>query len=227
MIAPPRFDHGQAPAGGHGPEPVGGEDLDVAAVADLCGPARAASDQAVEGSWLALEGQHDVKSTAGLQDACHLAKDLLWIFDVLKDVEDPDEVELAVAERQPLCGREPEINAIRRGAGRRDRRAARVAAEDLEVPSLAFDRLGHRARAAADVQHPAAHRGEVLEQIAKLQAVHEPGLGTQRARAPALGFVVEGSRRLLFSHFLRPTWRSTGSATRRANHAPGRATSAT
>ena len=191
MIAPPRADHGQTGCGGHETEPVGGKDLDVAAMADLGRPARAASDETVEREWLTFEGQHDVESTARLQDSCHLAQDLLRIVDVLQDVEDPDEIELAVAKGKPLRGRKAEIDSVTRRTGRRDRGAAGIATEHVEVRSLALDRLGDGAGTTPDVQHLAVDRSEVVEQVSKLEPVHEPGLGTQRPGAPALGLVIE------------------------------------
>src|SRR5256886_11819771 len=110
-------------------------------MADLGRPARAASDETVQREWLTFEGQHDVKSAARLQDSCHLAQDLLRTVDVLQDVEDPDEIELAAAKGQPLRGREAEIDSATRHPGRRDRGAAGIATQHLEAPSLARDAL--------------------------------------------------------------------------------------
>src|SRR5438034_10151637 len=168
VVAPPRADHGQAGCRRHGAEPCRGKDLDVAAVADLGRPTRTASDETVEGAWLALEGQHDVKSTSRLQDAHHLAQHALRFIDVLQHIEDPDEIELAVPKRQSLRGRQPEIDALRGGACRRDRRMADVAPERLEVGALALDRFRDRSRPAADVQHAPVYGSQILQQVAQL-----------------------------------------------------------
>src|SRR2546421_3416907 len=160
-------------------------------MADLGRPSRAASDETVQREWLTFEGQHDVKSAARLQDSCHLAQDLLRIVDVLQDVEDPDEIELAVAKGKPLGGRKAEIDSVTRRTGRCDRGAAGIATEHVEVRSLALDRLGDGAGTTPDVQHFAVDRSEVVEQVTKLEPIHEPGPGTQRPGSPALGLVVE------------------------------------
>ena len=60
-----------------------------------------------------------MESATRPQDASHLAKHLLRIFDVLEHIEDPNEIDLAVRKGQPLGSRESEVNSIRRGTGDR------------------------------------------------------------------------------------------------------------
>jgi hypothetical protein len=163
-------------------------------VANLRGPARATSDEAIQRPRLPLERQHDVETSAGLQDSCDLPQHKLRRFDVLEHVEDPDEVDFAVSERQFLCFCGPEVDPFRRRLCDSKRRAAHVAADHLQVGSFALDRFGHRARTAPDVQHPAANGRELGQQVAQLQTVHEPRPRPQRSRAPALGLVIERRR---------------------------------
>src|SRR5439155_9934917 len=83
------------------------------------------------------------------------------------------------------------IASSTRPTGRRDRGAAGLATEHVEAPSLALDRLGDGPGTTPDVQHLAVDRSEVVEQVTKLEPIHEPGPGTQRPGSPALGLVVK------------------------------------
>ncbi len=160
-------------------------------MAHLCGPPCAATDESVQRPGLSLEGEHDVESTARAQHASNLAQDQLGLLDMLEHVEDPYRIELSVGIRQLLGFRHPEHHALRRRLGDGERRAAHVASGNIQVRSFALDGFGHRPRAAADVEDLAPHRLEVGEEVAKLQAVHEPRPRAKDCRAPTLGLVVE------------------------------------
>ena len=125
-----------------------------------------------------------------------LAKDRLWRFDMLEDVEDPHEVELGVAERKALRSRHSEVNALwRRRQCRRERRLAHVAAMHLQVWPGTFHSLRYRTRAASNVEHPASKRFKVGQEITELEAIHVPRLRLEARGAPPHGFVVERRRR--------------------------------
>src|SRR5438445_10436150 len=93
---------------GHGAKASSGKDLDVATVTHLGLPPRAASHRAVERARLPFERQNEVAPAAWFQDAGHLTEDQRGPFDMLAHIEDPDELELTVAERPAARAGDPE-----------------------------------------------------------------------------------------------------------------------
>ena len=132
-----------------------------------------------------------MESTARAQDASNLAQDQLGLLDMLQHVEDPHHIELSVGIRKLLGFGSPERHPLRRRLGDRERRAAHVTSGNIQVGSFALDGFGHRPRAAAEVEDLAPHRPEVGEEVAELEAVHEPRPRAEHRRAPTLGLVVE------------------------------------
>src|SRR3981189_1483025 len=163
----------------------------MAAVTHLGGPARAASDEPVKRPGLPLERQNDVETSAGLQHPRDLTKNSLRVIDVLQHIEDPDEVKFRVAKRELLGSGKTELHSARFGFGDRKRRLTQVASKGLQVRSPALDGLRHRAGSAAHIEDPARERGELVQEVAQLQPVHEPGPRAKLACAPALGLVIE------------------------------------
>ena len=62
-----------------------------------------------------------MKAAARPKDARDLAKRLLGILDVLENIEDPDKIQLAVGEWQPLGSRQTKVDAFGKACRERDR----------------------------------------------------------------------------------------------------------
>ena len=114
-------------------------------------------------------------------DAGHLAEPGDWIRHEVDDELGQSRVELAIAERELLGGREPNLDAWMALLRRRDERLRRIDRGNVDRPQAADELSGERAGPAADVEHPLA--GSDLGEVGELRRerhrvpTHEPVVG--------------------------------------------------
>ena len=109
-------------------------------------------------------------------DAGHFAEPGDWIRHEVDDELGQSRVELAIAERELLGGREPNLDAWMALFRRRDERLRRIDRGNVDRPKAADQLGGERAGTAADVEHPLAGRdlGEVERAAARAAPSTDP-----------------------------------------------------